>query len=108
MYMTPAFAVQSVPEILRALRRVAFGHLESAAPTGQPRLESTALPFVVDDDLSELRAHFARGNQHWKHIDGLEALMIVAGPDAYISPRWYPSKAEHGRVGGSPTEGVRS
>ena len=27
-----------------------------------------------------------------------EALVIVRGPDAYISPAWYPSKAEHGRV----------
>jgi transcriptional regulator len=56
------------------------------------------LPFVVDDELSELRAHVARANQHWRDIDGLEALMIVASTDAYISPRRYPSKAEHGRV----------
>jgi transcriptional regulator len=98
MYTTPAFTVDSSAEILGALRRIAFGHLVSVAADGPHRLESTPLPFVVDDELSEVRAHVARANQHWKHIDGLEALMIVAGPDAYISPRWYPSKAEHGRV----------
>lgn len=98
MYTTSAFAVDSATEILGALRRISFGHLVSAGTPGQLRLQSTALPFVVDDGLSELRAHFARANRHWKDIDGIEALMIVAGTDAYISPRWYPSKAEHGRV----------
>lgn len=98
MHTNPAFAVDSTTEILEALRRISFGHLVSAATTGRPRLQSTALPFIVDDELSELRAHFARANPHWKDIDERDALMIVAGPDAYISPRWYPSKAEHGRV----------
>jgi transcriptional regulator len=98
MYTTPAFAVDSSTEILGALRRISFGHLVSAVTTGRPGLQSTPLPFVVDDELSELRAHVARANPHWNDLDGLEALMIVAGPDAYISPRWYPSKAEHGRV----------
>jgi transcriptional regulator len=98
MYTPQAFAVAPHVEILGTLRRISFGHLVSTDVTGQHPLESTALPFVVDDGLSELRGHFARANQHWKHIDGLHALMIVAGPDAYISPRWYPSKVEHGRV----------
>ena len=66
--------------------------------TGRHGFESTALPFVVDDELTELRAHLARANRHWEQLDGQVALMIVAGPDAYISPRWYPSKAQHGRV----------
>ncbi len=97
MYRPSAFAEDSPAEILAALRRISFGHLVSAGEAGQ-RLESTALPFVVDDDLSEIRAHVARANQHWRRIHGLSALMIVPGPDAYVSPRWYPSKAEHGRV----------
>ena len=98
MYTTSAFAMDSSTEILLALRRISFGHLVSTATTRQPQLQSTPLPFVVDDELTELRAHFARANQHWKDVEGVQALMIVAGPDAYISPRWYPSKAEHGRV----------
>lgn len=97
MYRPPAFRVEDPLAILAALRRVSFGHLVSAnAPGGQ--LESTPLPFVVDDDLTVIRAHMARANRHWTRIDGLPALLIVAGPDAYVSPRWYPSKADHGRV----------
>ncbi len=96
--MPSAFAVASRSEILGALRRISFGHLVSAGVSGPGAFESTVLPFVVDDELTELRCHFARANQHWKHIDGLQALMIVAGPGAYISPRWYASKAVDGRV----------
>lgn len=88
--------MDSPAEILAALRRISFGHLVSVGAGG--RLESTAVPFVVDDDLTEIRAHIARANPHWRHLDGIGALMIVAGSDAYVSPRWYPSKAEHGRV----------
>lgn len=98
MYLPAAFAVSSPAEVFETVRRVPFGHLVSAGPPTEPRLESSPLPFVVDDDLTILRAHFARGNPHWKHLDGSEALMIVTGPDAYVSPRWYPSKAEHGKV----------
>jgi transcriptional regulator len=41
----------------------------------------------------------ARANPHWKSIDpGAPALAVVTGPQAYVSPAWYPSKDEHGRV----------
>lgn len=89
--------MESPAEILDALRRLSFGHLVTSGAGGQ-HLESTPLPFVIDDDLSEVRAHFARANPQWERIDGVAALLIVAGPDAYVSPRWYPSKIEHGRV----------
>ena len=42
--------------------------------------------------------HLARNNDQWKLDPVGEALAIVRGPDAYISPGWYASKAEHGRV----------
>ena len=45
-----------------------------------------------------LHGHLARNNAQWKHDALGEALVIVRGPDAYISPGWYASKAEHGRV----------
>jgi transcriptional regulator len=42
----------------------------------------------------------ARNNPHWRAAGAAtgESLAIVRGPDAYVSPSWYPSKAEHGRV----------
>jgi transcriptional regulator len=45
-----------------------------------------------------LHGHLARNNDQWKLGAVGEALAIVRGPDAYISPGWYSSKAEHGRV----------
>jgi transcriptional regulator len=64
-------------------------------------LLATMLPFIYDPGAGEhgaLLGHLARNNDQWKTPALGEALVIVRGPDAYISPSWYPSKAEHGRV----------
>jgi transcriptional regulator len=107
VYLPRAFANNDRGQILDQLRRVAFGHLvtygaltNNAEPTDEPALASTALPFVVDDGLTSVRAHLARANRHWQMLDADPgpALLIVPGLDAYVSPRWYPSKAEHGKV----------
>jgi transcriptional regulator len=45
-----------------------------------------------------LHGHVARNNDQWKLGSVGEALAIVRGPDAYISPGWYAAKTEHGRV----------
>ncbi len=46
-----------------------------------------------------LWCHLARANPQWRTIaPSAEALAIFDGPDAYISPSWYASKAEHGKV----------
>ena len=45
-----------------------------------------------------LRGHVARNNEQWRREPIDEALVVVHGPDAYITPNWYASKAEHGRV----------
>ncbi|MEB0041776.1 FMN-binding negative transcriptional regulator [Pseudomonas sp. MH10] len=46
-----------------------------------------------------LHGHLAKANPQWKELaSGAEALLIFAGPDAYVSPSFYPSKAEHGQV----------
>jgi transcriptional regulator len=64
-------------------------------------LIATLLPFLHDPSIGEhgaLLGHVARANEQWRAEPLGEALVIVRGPDAYISPGWYPSKAEHGRV----------
>jgi transcriptional regulator len=64
-------------------------------------LVATFLPFVYHPDEGEhgvLRGHLARNNDQWSRPAVGEALGIVHGPDAYITPNWYASKAEHGRV----------
>ena len=46
-----------------------------------------------------LLGHLALANPQWRSVaDGSSALAIVHGPQAYVSPAWYPSKARHGRV----------
>jgi transcriptional regulator len=45
-----------------------------------------------------LHGHLARNNDQWKRRAAGESLVIVHGPDAYITPGWYAAKAEHGRV----------
>jgi transcriptional regulator len=74
------------------------GDLVTATDQG---LVSTLLPFVYDPDLGthgSLLGHFARNNEHWRLPPLGEAMVILRGPDAYITPNWYASKAEHGRV----------
>ena len=46
-----------------------------------------------------LRAHLARPNPQWKRLDaGAEALVIFPGVDRYVTPGWYPTKQETGKV----------
>lgn len=62
---------------------------------------ATLLPFVHDPDdgpHGALLGHVARNNEQWRLPAVGESLVIVRGPDAYVSPGWYASKAEHGRV----------
>jgi len=42
--------------------------------------------------------HVARNNAQWRVPAVGDALVIALGPDAYISPAWYATKREHGRV----------
>lgn len=61
-------------------------------------LVATMLPFVYDRSRNVLLGHFARNNDHWQREAIGDALVIMRGPDAYVSPTWYTSKREHGRV----------
>jgi transcriptional regulator len=76
-----------------------FATLVSAGPSG---LLGTHLPTVLKPDdgaLGSIECHLARANAHWKDFaDGLDALLIFHGAEAYIRPSWYPSKAKHGKV----------
>jgi transcriptional regulator len=63
---------------------------------------ATMLPFIYvpaePDGSAALHGHLARNNEQWKRPARGDALAIIRGPDAYISPSFYASKAEHGRV----------
>src|ERR1035438_2757262 len=64
-------------------------------------LLATMLPFAYEPAAGEqgaLYGHVARNNDQWRKPALGESLVIVRGPDAYVSPSWYAAKAEHGRV----------
>lgn len=61
-------------------------------------LMATMLPFVYEASRGVLLGHFARNNEQWQREVVGDALVIVRGPDAYVSPSWYASKREGGRV----------
>jgi transcriptional regulator len=69
---------------------------------GSEGLEANLIPFVLDEAAGEhgmLRGHLARPNPHWQRFDpGVEALVVFQGPEAYITPSWYATKAETGKV----------
>ena len=69
--------------------------LVTATPDG---LVATMLPFVYDRERGALLGHVARNNDHWRRPVIGDALVIARGPDSYITPSWYASKTEHGRV----------
>jgi transcriptional regulator len=94
VYQPPAFAVDDVDTIVALARTAGMGHLTVVAD-GHPM--STPMPFVIDDAGSQVRGHLARPNPIWRAAP-CRALLIVPVSDAYISPSWYPSKAEHGKV----------
>ena len=88
MYIPDHFR-EDRPEVLHdAMRGIGFATLVT---TG---LEANHLPMLFADGV--LRGHVARANPVWKAGDG-EALAIFLGPHGYVSPNWYPSKAEHGK-----------
>ncbi len=60
-----------------------------------------SIPFLIDAARGAhgtLIAHVARANPLWRHAHGQRVLAVFQGPQAYVSPSAYPSKAEHGKV----------
>jgi transcriptional regulator len=107
MYIPAHFAPDAalVDELLRN-----HGAADLVTLTSQG-LVATMLPFIYVPPADSgtggprsagqhgaLHGHLARNNDQWRLGSAGEALAIVRGPDAYISPGWYASKAEHGRV----------
>jgi transcriptional regulator len=95
MYVPHFHAVEDEQEIRAMVAGVGSAQLVTVGADGYPL--ATLLPVAWEGDT--VIAHMARANPHWTQIgDGSPVLLVVAGPQAYISPSWYASKAEHGRV----------
>ena len=94
MYLPRYFTEDSTDAAVAMARTAGFGHL---VIHGADALASTPMPFLISDDGVSVRGHLARPNAIWRAAP-CEALLIVPVSDAYVSPSWYPSKPEHGKV----------
>ncbi|GAA2384377.1 transcriptional regulator [Catellatospora methionotrophica] len=95
---TPAHFTPDEAAVRELLTEHGAGDLITATADG---LVASTLPFVYDPDSGPhgvLLGHLARNNDQWSRPVLGEALAILRGPDAYVSPSWYAAKAEHGRV----------
>ena len=101
MYL-PTHFTESRPQVLREfIASHPLGLLVTQNRGGG--IDANSVPFFLDvgDDGTPgvLRAHVARANPLWKETrDDVDALVVFQGPQGYVSPAWYPSKAEHGKV----------
>jgi transcriptional regulator len=98
MYIPRQFREERRDVLVDAMRDIQFCTLVSAHAGG---IEATHVPIVVSDggDNLTLECHVARGNPHWRVADGAsETLAIFQGPHAYISPAWYQTKKDNGKV----------
>src|SRR3954467_5247264 len=97
MYVPRFNAVDDEQAVRAMVRAVGAGELVTVGEDGYPL--ATRLPVVWEGD--RLVMHIARANPHWRSVPAdaeIPALVVVTGAEAYVSPAWYASKAEHGRV----------
>ncbi len=100
MHPSPAFR-ENRPEVLQALiKHYPFATLLTQTNAG---LAADHLPFILKTDTEQqfgtLYGHVAKANTVWENFStDVDALVVFQGPHDYISPNWYPSKKEHGKV----------
>lgn len=99
MYVQTLFEETRIPVMHDLMQRYALASLVLMTPEG---MDANSLPIEVDISSGEfgtLRCHFGRSNPTWKRfINGMEAMAIFHGPNAYISPRWYVAGQKSKRV----------
>ena len=98
MYIPPKNGPPSEDDVTRLLLTTRAGDLVTVGDDG---LTVSMIPFLYDPSRPQrgsLLGHLARPNGQWRAADGCEALVLVHGPDGYVSPAWYAAKREHGRV----------
>ena len=99
MYVPVFNALDDRAAVRTMVAGIGAAELVTVGDDGYPL--ATRLPVVWDEDGGRLVMHLARANPHWRAIPsdaGVPALVVVTDSEAYVSPAWYASKAEHGRV----------
>ena len=99
MYVPAQFREDRVEVLHETIRKIALGTLVTLGENG---LEATHAPMLIDpapSPFGTLTGHVARANPQWRGVGPeAKALAIFIGPEAYISPGWYPTKQQSGKV----------
>ena len=99
VYVPDFFRQRDRNEALSLVREVVLGELVTWDGSG---LVASEVPMLYEPTAGtdgSLLGHLARANPQWRsYVPRVDALAIFRGPQAYVSPSWYPSKAEHGKV----------
>jgi len=99
MYQPPAFREDRLEIQHELIRAHPLGLLITAGPAG---LLANPFPFLLDAAASEkgtLRLHIARANPQWQELEAIEECLVVfQGPHDYVTPSWYATKRETGKV----------
>ena len=78
-----------------------LGLLVRAGRGGDPAPLADVIPWMIEPGptpAGTLVGHVARANPLWQEAAGQPVLVVFQGPQGYVSPGWYPAKAEHGKV----------
>ena len=101
MYVPPPYAQTDAAALLSLVQAYPFATIAINGADG-PLLAHAPLAaeMSADGEIRSLIGHVARANPFWRAADagGAAAVALFSGPDGYVSPGFYPSKLEHGRV----------
>lgn len=98
MYQPPHFRVGDPAELASVIRAHPLGLLITNGPSG---LMANPVPFLLDEgETPRLRAHLARANPQLAEIGeaGADVLVVFQAENAYVTPSWYETKRETGKV----------
>lgn len=99
MYIPASFRQTDTAALHQLILAHPLGLLVTAGGGG---LMASPIPFLLypdEGELGVLRAHLARANPHWQELPGLDQCLVVfQGPQGYVSPSWYPGKADTHKV----------
>jgi len=99
MYNPSLFVEDRIDVLHSFIRQHPLAAIVTASSDGP---EATHVPVILHPEIGPkglLRCHFARANSHWNTVESSSGVLaIFQGPEHYITPSWYPSKQEHGRV----------
>jgi len=99
MYNPRWYKEERLEVLQSAVDRISFGTIITNTASG---ISASHVPMLIDRSRGErgtLFGHVARGNSQWRESQqGAEGLAVFLGPDAYISPTWYQTKKETGKV----------